>query len=62
MNKWHLIFSFPLSGSTEEAPSLVWRRWMVEWSSPVSEFRNHNIAERLETAEQRTGRKPRRQS
>jgi len=41
-------------------PSLVWRRWMVEWSSPVSEFRNHNIAERLETAERRTGKKPRR--
>ena len=23
MNKWHLIFTFPLSGSTEEAPSRV---------------------------------------
>ena len=41
-------------------PPLVWRRWMVEWSSPVSEFRNHDVAERLDTAEQRTGRRPRR--
>lgn len=41
-------------------PTLVWRRWMVEWSAPVSEFRNHDIPERLDAAEQRTGKKPRR--
>ena len=41
-------------------PSLVWRRWMVRWGSPVSEFRNHSIPERLDLAEQDYGRKPRR--